>query len=345
MQMYNNFDPISVIESSYRFDLGERSWMDGILTAVRPALDEGVGVAMFDARLDAYGQPRIGMTVSQGEVADHFDDVVRAMTVSLDDEQIEMAYRRKAVYATLSERMKPVLEDFREDPVYQKYAHPHGVYDFRTAQIADPSGTMLILGAPLTDVATTSEDERAHWARIAAHIAAAYRLRRDAEFAGPDSADVEAVLDPDGRLLHVGEQVQDPESTRDSLEVAAEAIGRARGRMRDTAPDRALRLWRALVEGRYSLVEYEDNDGARYMLARRNEPHAERPAVLNQQQRQIIQFAALGHSDALIAYELGLDPEHVAIQLEAALSKLNLKTRDQLTQIFQLLDPGGASER
>lgn len=334
------FDPISVIESAYRFDCPEREWMSGILQTVRPAWDQGRGVAMFDMRLDEQGMPDIGTTVCKGGLAEHFDEVIRAMNASIGQARVDLAYRKQFVYATLSERMKPMYPDFRDDPIYRKHAHPYGVYDFAAAQIADPTGTMLFLGAPLPEVAETSQQARKNWARIVAHVAAAYRLRQRALPTGIESEDVHAILDPAGRVLHLDDTFLERDSSRDSLEHAAEAIGRARSGMRRTAPEHAVRLWTALVDGQYSLVRHEDTDGKSYLLARKNDPEAAGPKGLDQRERQIASFAAMGHSDELIAYELGLDPELVATQLDNALTKLNLDSRAQLSQLWQMLQAG-----
>jgi hypothetical protein len=41
----------------------------------------------------------------------------------------------------------------------------------------------------------------------------------------------------------------------------------ARGRMSKRNPERALQLWRALVDGRWSLVDSFETDGRRYVVA------------------------------------------------------------------------------
>ncbi len=331
-----HFDPISIIEAAYRLDSTQREWMSGLVRQLMPTWNEGHGVGMFEVRIDDQGRPDIGEMVYHGEMGDEFSRIVRAMNRSLGQREVEVSYAPNFVFSTLSQRMKPIRDDFREDPVYIEYAHPLGIYDCMAAQIFDPSGTQYILAAPLSEIRTPSVAERRIWARVVAHMAAADRLRRDAPKSGLALDFADAVLDPVGKLLHL-ESCDAPDGHRNGLERAAEAIGRARGRMRHSQPYEALEIWTALVDGRYSLVEYEDTDGKCYMLARRNEPCAAEPAALDPRERQAVQYAVMGHSDALIAYELGLPVAEVSAIIQRALVKLSLDSRDQLVRFWQML--------
>jgi DNA-binding CsgD family transcriptional regulator len=100
--------------------------------------------------------------------------------------------------------------------------------------------------------------------------------------------------------------------------------------MRRKDPDEAVALWRALVAGRWSLVEHFDHDGRRYLLARRNEPVAAKLAGLSLVEREVLALAALGHTNKLIAYQLGLTPSAVAMRLSRVAKKLGVSTRVQL---------------
>ena len=336
----SGFDPITVIEASYRFDGSDKSWMSGILETVESYWDDDHGVGMFDVSLDEEGRPSFSNMAFRAENPEVLARVVRAMNRDLSDEQIEHTYRKKMVYGTLSERMAPVLSDFTQDPVYRKFGHPLGVYDFCAARIADPSGTMFIMGAPLSEVSETTEQERQLWSRLAAHIAAAYRLRRRHKPASLDADEIKAVLSVDGEVLHLSRETTDADESRDRLERAAEAIGRARGDLREARPDRAVELWRALVDGRYSLVEHVDTDGKKYLITRRNAPYTVEPSALTPRERQVVRFAVLGHDDELIGYELGLSRPTVSQLLKKSLEKLALESRDDLAGLSGIV-PGG----
>jgi DNA-binding CsgD family transcriptional regulator len=331
------FDPISVIEAAYRFDRSQREWMAGILEHILPIWDEGFGVGMFEVRIDEAGRPDIGEFAYAGADRGKFETMIRAMNASLDQEQIRESYQQPFVYATLSERLAPIHDDFRDDPVYQKYAHPVGIYDCRAAQIRDPSGTMYILAGACRHIRQTSARSRRVWERTVAHVAAADRLRRRGTAAHIESDDVDAVLDPQGRLLYVDLDNLDPDNHGDVLERAAEAIGRARGGIRRTDSERALELWQALIDGRYSLVEFRDSDGKDFLLARRNAPATEQPAGLDPRERLVVNYVVFGHSTELIAYELGLEAAVVRAALDSALTKLRLTSREQLVRLWNTL--------
>jgi DNA-binding NarL/FixJ family response regulator len=83
-------------------------------------------------------------------------------------------------------------------------------------------------------------------------------------------------------------------------------------------------MWQAMVSGRWSLLDHFDSDGRRYVLAHRNDPQVPDARGLTLRQRQVIAYAALGHSNKVIAYELGLSASTVGCHLARARAKLAL---------------------
>src|SRR3954469_23827982 len=102
----------------------------------------------------------------------------------------------------------------------------------------------------------------------------------------------------------------------------------------------ATTLWRDLLSGRWSIIRHFERNGRRFLLARRNDPRAPGFAPLTSQERQIAGYAALGHSSKLIAYELGLAPSTVAERLQLAISKLGIRSRSELIQLFSSWSTG-----
>jgi DNA-binding CsgD family transcriptional regulator len=111
------------------------------------------------------------------------------------------------------------------------------------------------------------------------------------------------------------------------------AIDRARGKLRRIDVDEALGEWKGLVDGRWSLIDKFDPDGKRFVLARRNEPGVRGLALLTERERHVVAYAALGHSDKLITYELGLAGSTVRVLLARAARKLGARTRDELIRL------------
>ncbi|MBI3202326.1 MAG: helix-turn-helix transcriptional regulator [Myxococcales bacterium] len=71
------------------------------------------------------------------------------------------------------------------------------------------------------------------------------------------------------------------------------------------------------------------------MVARRNAPHCKRPRDLTASERRVATLAAVGHSNKLIAYELGTTTAAVAMQLTRSARKLGVKSRVELIRAMQ----------
>lgn len=107
-------------------------------------------------------------------------------------------------------------------------------------------------------------------------------------------------------------------------------------------PERAVEAWRALTSGRWSVLDHFDRDGRRYYVARANAPEVGERAGLSERELQVVRAMALGHSNKLIAYELGLHPSTVSGHIASAGRKLGASTRLDLMQRARLLalNPG-----
>lgn len=163
-------------------------------------------------------------------------------------------------------------------------------------------------------------DARVTLDRLRAHLAASYRLRLHA--ASPDAAD-DAVLAPDGAVLDaVGDAKR--ARPRERLRAAAIAIARAK-REAATDPAECLAFWRAMVDGRWTLVDRIDTDGKRLVLAKRNTPSSPLAGALTERERTVLERASLGGSLRGVAYELGLAESTVSEALARGLRRLGLK--------------------
>ncbi len=171
---------------------------------------------------------------------------------------------------------------------------------------------------------------RTLWVRLAAHVGAGMRLREQRRARGPDGA--AAVLTPSGKLEHGTTETQ---SARTDLAHAAKAIDKARGKMRRVDPDEASGLWRAMVRGEWSLVDWFDHDGKRFLLAHDNRIAKEPTPQLSLREHQVVACAAMGHSNKLIAYDLGIAAGTVAVLLARAAAKLGVSTRADLIRVFR----------
>jgi DNA-binding NarL/FixJ family response regulator len=81
--------------------------------------------------------------------------------------------------------------------------------------------------------------------------------------------------------------------------------------------------WRALVDGRSTVVDQFDVRGRRYIIVRRRQVSSK----LTPRERQVLYHAALGYSGKRIAYEIGISQSTVALHLKSAANKLGYRSR------------------
>jgi DNA-binding CsgD family transcriptional regulator len=189
-------------------------------------------------------------------------------------------------------------------------------------------GVSLLLPSQRASIARKA---RVSLARLSAHVAAAYRLR------ARGTGDGEAVLSPRGAVLHAEGGAKDRRA-REHLRDAALAVARARG-ARD--PEAGLAMWRAMVDGRWTLVERFESDGKRFFVAKPNAPASLRHHALSARERGVLERAALGGTLSLVAYELGIPESTVHVVLARAMKKIGLGSREQLIELRAALVAAG----
>jgi DNA-binding NarL/FixJ family response regulator len=307
--------------------------VQGLLEAARPELDAGRGVwgTIYDASDPSnitYRAPCV--------LGDLDPSLVMHAHQAATPEDIQRTMRT-ATCGTASELLGPAFERF--SPI-QDFGHAYGVYDSLGINARDSSGKGMMIVSFLPRKSRLGPRKAAHWERVAAHMTTGFRLRaeltRRLEAADLDTA--EAVLAPDGKLQHASGPAA-ATTARQLLARAALAIERARGPLRSDDAERAVKEWRGLVAARWSLIDYFDTDGRRYLVARENSPHAPGPEVLTVRERQVVAFAALGHSNKLIAYELGIAHSTVRVLIARAAAKLGVASREEVICRFVAAPP------
>lgn len=212
---------------------------------------------------------------------------------------------------------------------------------------AQGRGCVLVANLPEVTEGPVPEEQAAQWSRVGAHLAAGLRLlRARLAIATPDAdpfGDAEAIMQPGGRFEYATGAALG-EFARVSIRDAAVAIDRARARSTDQ--NEALEIWRALTAGRWTVMEQFDRDGRRYFVARPNRARVTESSALTEREEEIARQAARGHSNKLIAYELGLSTGTVASHLAAAKRKLGARTRLDLIRYVRRREstPDGSNE-
>jgi len=118
---------------------------------------------------------------------------------------------------------------------------------------------------------------------------------------------------------------------------AARMVDKARGPLRRRDPEEALRVWKGLVRGKWTLVDWFDTDGRRFLVAKPNAPRVRDPRGLTDREAQVATYASLGETSKLIGYRLGLSPAYVSRLLRDAMRKLNVKTQAQLVDRMRMV--------
>jgi len=318
---------IDVLEATYDVDAGEEQWLQGIARASDRVLDAGFGIFAFVYDASVPERMTIERFVRTRETLFDAQRALAGIEAAGGGRYVRHTFRTLKAGAVRS------TPEFAGSEA-ERMLDADGVGDFVVINGLDPSGIGMCVGTITARRARLSRPQRLRYERIAAHLANGYRLRR--RLASPITRKqrapwgADAVLSTRGSLEHCG--ADDVYRARGQLRAGTAAIERARGRSRRIPLDSALADWLGLVDGRWSLVDKFDSDGKRYVLARRNEPRVAGLGLLTERERAIAAYAALGHDNKLIAYELGIAHSTVRVLIARAAKRLGVKTRDGLVE-------------
>jgi DNA-binding CsgD family transcriptional regulator len=333
-------DHVSIVEAAYQLDLDDGAWIEGLVRTTAPLLERGLGVVGYFWRVEEDGQVLvIENQVCLGCPPKLPEAVRRAAELTPQDALRDFV---AAGPCHSHSEVRDLGADFVKTREINEALLPLvGARDVVTVRATNPDQTSgVAVGACTRNVATVAPRTRAAFSRVAAHIVAATRLRRAVRHNLPPSSvqAAEAVFDARGALLHA-EGDAASSGARQALVTAVEHVMTSRGQLRKESSERALEIWRALVSGRWSIVEHSDTDGKRLILARRNQASVPQPAALNADERLVALYTSWGHSNKLIAYELGLSASTVSSLLRSALRKLGLSSRSELLRVFAPPEP------
>ena len=315
---------LPIVEVAYEnIDASDEDWLGRVLAASRPHLDEGFGVAAFEFYRPGDGLPEILQSLHEG-IPPKLSAIYPKVFATMDPEIRKRPFRLGP--CVTGSAMMGMGDDFREQPHMKKYVHAFGMFDSLWITAAEPSGRGCGFHAGRAQIRAPSSSQVKRWGRVAGHLSTVVRLRRRLKenFSQPS-----AVLDPGGKV-HAANGDASTREALDRLRQAVLEIETLRGPIRLTDPDRALFGWRALVAGRWSLIDQMEHDGRRYIVARENEPTVRGHASLTARERQVVEYAKLGHHNKLIAYELGISDSTVRVLLARASAKLGVRRREDL---------------
>lgn len=333
-------DCVGVIESGYASATSDEAWLRRLLEQFEPLAHEwGIFSRLFEV---GGPRPEPGASVSRGPVPTGLEEAYRKLWDFLAREppaHFQTMFFPPPSVCWASRRAARLPGPIR-DQMHSLFAGT-GLRDALGVVAIEPGGPGLLVSMPYREEVSVPPRTLRQLTRVTAHLCSALRLRARARGAGRALGGVEAILDPSGRMRHaVGAAKAAP--ARESLTAAVRAVERARGRLRRTDPEEALAIWLALFEGRWSIVEHAESDGRRFLLARRNEPGIRDPKALAPGERDVLAYAALGHSNKYIAYLLGVAASTVSSRLGSGLRKLGLSTRREAIEMLGSAVAAGA---
>jgi DNA-binding CsgD family transcriptional regulator len=321
-------DVLTLLEKAYDLAEGEERWLQALSDAALPLMDAGFGT--FSWKVDLRSMRIVSFVTSAAP--EWVSKVVGGIHAAASPAEFAKAAGRR--YSTLSQQFGG--KQWLDLEITKRHVLPYGIEDAKSVNIVDPAGRfVLVLGAPLRTAAAPRKTEQSRWDRLASHLGAACRLRERLATQNSE-ADGEALLTPAGRIDHAYGKARS-RTAREALHEAVLSRERALGRPRRSKSDGSLDLWRALVEGRWSLVDRFDTGGRRYVVAHVNEMGVPGPRSLTAQERNVVAMVAQAQPLKIIAYELGLSMSTVSGCLHAAMRKLGIGSRTELIGIFAAL--------
>lgn len=323
---------IDMAEAAYDLQRGAAQWLPRLLEAGGPALDRGLGcAAALWAGVSSQGEPLIKQIYVHAGPEDLAVRFMRAAR-EVDEALPQRTQEARGGVSLISEHQQELPS------IYDAITRHVGCKDVLGIWALDPDLHGIAINVPSSDLLRLRFKEREHWQMLAAHMAAAHRLRqalgRMGTVPGTPVSEIpleaEALVDPKRFLVTDADGAARERSSLEAIRQAAIRNDRARGQLRRTNPTRALELWSGLVEGRWSLIDWFDTDGRRFILAKPNAPQLGDPRGLTEREHQVATYAALGETHKMIAYRLGISSSRVCAVLRAAMRKLGVRTQAQL---------------
>jgi DNA-binding CsgD family transcriptional regulator len=322
-------DWIGVIEAVYAIDQPKEPWLKGVLRAAAPLMAcTGVGALLYD--LSNPASPRLDFAAGLNAPSSWMEMSVQGHT----DPQaapVLVHNARKYMCASSSEYLRHY--GAHEQTIRENMARI-GMAESIFVNGLDASGMGCALQLGFETPFTLSPPLTGFLKRLASHLATGYRLQRTVAKLNHTSPSGEAILDGSGRLVHAEGEAK-ANDHRESLSTAAEQYRWARGKARREQPAPAVDAWKAMVAARWTLHEQVEADGKRFIHALANEPCAAGPKELSVREQQVAALAALGRSNKLIAYELGLAHATVRVLIARAAKKVGARSRSELIARLQ----------
>ena len=321
-------DWITLVEAGYCLDGDDQQWIDKVFDCAKSLLDPG---GIPDAWI--YSVTPATFTLGVGRGSPETNAVREKVHEAIPSPAIDVLYRNGWVVATGSEHISPLVPNQLGFDRTITNIIGHDASDVWGVKCSSGAGSGVIFAVALGECRNSTAQERKLWSQVAAHLGAGLRLRKLAQELSLDASLVEAVFDPRAYLHDARGPAVDTKA-RDTLRQAVRGIERSRTTTGDDNPDAALDNWQGLVNGRWSLVDYFDTDGKRFIIAIKNDPAHPDPRGLTQGERQMAEYIGAGYATKEIAYALGVSNAAVNNAVARIQDKLCLSSRAEVASFF-----------
>ncbi|MGB5811136.1 MAG: helix-turn-helix transcriptional regulator [Polyangiales bacterium] len=319
---------IGVVEAVYELSSSESDWLAEIVGLVLPTVPEAsASLGVTYSRPPAGGKVESRTWRVAGTNLDLRELTLRAgPEVPMD---VQREYMRPGLASTVSEissRCRAAVESWSR--------HVGIAKDALVVNAVEPDGEGVNFTLLLPRQTRLTSSSARTWRMLGAHLTAGHRIRRAMENQREKNTTLprgaEAVIDP--TTFQITDAEGEGRGATVALREAARRVDRSRGRLRTTDPEEALSAWWALMQGRWSMVDWFDSDDRRYVLAIPNAPNLGDPRGLTERELQVATYAALGEQSNHIGYRLGVSTSAVSRSLQNAMRKLGAKSQAQLVE-------------
>ena len=321
MLQLENTSLVDMVEASYDMSEARAPWANRVIRALMTMTSSRMGAAFhFESSYehDVFRLKSMGSDIALGSTIEAARALAANMSIPGQMSELLLGKTQGTTAAAVSRlgvdlASVPGFRDCWPAPIVDSLGF--------VARDVNSDGFCACVGLDFIGALTPRESRLL--TRLATHVGAGDRLRRAKHLRPID--DAEAILTPNGRVLHVTEAAK---NKRESLDEGRRRRAEAKKTTHD--PEKALEVWQGLIAGRWSLVDHFDTDGKRFLLAMKNTPQIDRRADLTPRERRVCALVAMGHLDKEVAYMLGLSIASVTASLHRARTKLGVATRSEL---------------
>ncbi|MCH2109652.1 MAG: helix-turn-helix transcriptional regulator [Polyangiaceae bacterium] len=209
----------------------------------------------------------------------------------------------------------------------------------------DGSG-YLTIGLPFKSRPSAAARNNLTNQMLSAHVQSAARLRNrlrlqqgqqaasalstsNSEFPPAEGAVIDA---RSGRIVHADGAAQSS-AMQEEIRYRVRQVDAARSQSSGRGVE-AVKAWKGLLSGQWSVVDRHDSAGRRYIVLHKNREKVSDPRGLTEDEARVVAYAARGLANKMIAYQLGVSESAVTTQLRSAFVKLKVQKRSALRKVL-----------